>query len=153
MFYEYINNCTISRILVSPPLHFTVTTRTDQADPCNLLDPSMESDTDLDYMEMFTSNLLAEDDKHNSNDTITLARGNHSLNTPPLVDLSDDTEPHHQVVDLFGDIEPGDQEAAQELAAPGRHLHPHHHLHCLQSIHCVMSRYRISSSCKPINTI
>ena len=78
----------------------------------------MESDTDLDYMEMFTSNLLAEDDKHNSNDTITLARGNHSLNTPPLVDLSDDTEPHHQVVDLFGDIEPGDQEAAQELAAP-----------------------------------
>ena len=90
----------------------------DQADPCNLLDPSMESDMDLDLMEMFTSNLLAEDDTHNNNDTITLAVESHSLNTPPLVDLSDDTEPHHQVVDLFGDLEPGDQETAQELAAP-----------------------------------
>ena len=90
----------------------------DQADPCNLLDPSMESDMDLDYMEMFTSNLFAEDDTYSNNDTITLAEESHSLNTPPLVDLSDDTEPHHQVVDLFGDLEPGDQETAQELAAP-----------------------------------
>ena len=103
----------------------------DQADPCNLLDPSMESDMDLDHMEMFTSNLLAEDDTHNNNDTITLAVESHSLNTPPLVDLSDDTEPHHQVADLLGYPEPGDQESEQELAHQVRHLHHHHHLHCL----------------------
>ena len=103
----------------------------DQADPCNLLDPSMESDMDLDLMEMFTSNLLAEDDTRSNNDTITIAMGSHSLNTPPLVDLSDDTEPHHQAADLSGDLEPGHQDTAQELAAPVRHLHPHNSLHCL----------------------
>ena len=124
-----------------------------QTDPCNLLHPSIEPDVDLDLMEMFTSNLLTEDDTRSNIDNITLAVKSHSRNTSPLVDLSDDTAPHHRIADLSGDLEPGHQEAAQELAAPVRHLHPHHHLHCLQSIHCVMSRYRISSSCEPINTI
>ena len=96
----------------------------DQADPCNLLDPSIESDMDLDLMEMFTSNLLTEDDTRSNIGTITLAVKSHSRNTSPLVDLSDDTEPHQQIADLSGDLEPGHQEAAQELAAPVRHLHP-----------------------------
>ena len=91
----------------------------------------MESDMDLDLMEMFTSNLLTEDDTRSNIGNNTLAVKSHSRNTSPLVDLSDDTEPHHQIADLSGDLEPGHQEAAQELAAPVRHLHPHHHLHCL----------------------
>ena len=89
-----------------------------QTDPCNLLHPSIEPDVDLDLMEMFTSNLLTEDDTRSNNVTITRAVESHSLNTPPLVDLSDDTEPHHQAADLSGDLEPGHQETAQELAAP-----------------------------------
>ena len=89
-----------------------------QTDPCNLLHPSIEPDVDLDLMEMFTSDLLTEDDTRSNIGNITLAVKSHSRNTSPLVDLSDDTEPHHQAADLSCNLEPSYQETAQELAAP-----------------------------------
>ena len=91
----------------------------DQVDPSHLLDQSMQSDMDMDYnLEMFTRELFTEDDTCNNNVTITLAEESHTLNTPPLVELSDEPEPYHPVVDLSDDPEPSDQVIDQEPAAP-----------------------------------
>ena len=76
--------------------------------PDNLLGPSMESDTDMDHVEMFTNDLFAEEDMLSHNDTVTLTEESHSLNTPPLVDIAVH-EPQPPVVDLSSDPEPGDQ--------------------------------------------
>ena len=61
-----------------------------QTDPCNLLHTSIEPVVDLDLIEMFTNNLLTEDD----------------------------TAPHHRIADLSGGLELDHQEATQEHVVP-----------------------------------
>ena len=80
----------------------------DQCDPSHLLDQSAQSDMDYN-LEMFTRELFTEDDTCNNNVTNTLAEESHTLNTPPLVKLSDEPEPPHPVVELSDDPEPSDQ--------------------------------------------
>ena len=77
----------------------------DQVDPLNMLDQSVQSEMDF-TLELFTREVLAEDDPCTNTVTATLSEESCAPPTPPLVELSDEPEfSTHPVVELSDDPE------------------------------------------------